>query len=46
MLEIAQHLNRQILEVVAKHVTLPEYGTDLASNPYKEVIDTIRALQK
>ncbi|MCX6179852.1 MAG: hypothetical protein NT163_10920 [Chlorobiales bacterium] len=45
MLEIAQHLNRHILEVVAKHVTLPDYGTDLAINPYKEVIDKIRTLQ-
>jgi hypothetical protein len=46
LLEIAQHLHRNILEIVAKHVTLPEYGTDLAENPYKEVIDKIRALQK
>ena len=46
MLEIAQHLNGHILDIVAKHVTLPEYGTDIADNPYKEVIDNIRALQK
>jgi len=46
MLEIAQHLNRHLLEIVARHVTLPDYETDLAENPYKEVIDKIRALQK
>ena len=46
MLEIAQNLNGHILDIVAKHVTLPEYGTDIADNPYKEVIDNIRALQK
>jgi len=45
MLEIAQHLNRHLLEIVAKHVTLPDYGADLAMNPYKEVIEKIRALQ-
>ncbi|MEI8186815.1 MAG: hypothetical protein WCG19_08965 [Chlorobiaceae bacterium] len=45
MLEIAQHLNRNVLEVVAKHVKLPEYGTDPAMHTYKEVIDKIRALQ-
>lgn len=46
MLEIAQHLNRHILEIVAKQVTLPEYGTDLAENPYKEIINKIRVLQQ
>ena len=45
MLEIAEHLNRHLLEIVAKHVTLPDHETELAANPHKTVIDKIRLLQ-
>jgi hypothetical protein len=45
MLDIAQHLERHILEIVAKHVTLPEDEDDTINHPHKSVIDKIRALQ-
>jgi len=45
MLEIAHHLNRHILEIVAKHVTLPEHGYDNSANPHKTVIEKIRMMQ-
>jgi len=45
MLDIAQHLEKRMLEVVAKHVTLPENDEELLSHPRKPVIDKIRALQ-
>jgi hypothetical protein len=45
MLDIASHLDKRMLEIVAKHVTLPEHEDDLLNLPHKPVIDKIRALQ-
>ncbi len=45
MFEIAEHLERQGLEMVAKHATLPENSSDSASNPHQQIIDKIRAMQ-
>jgi hypothetical protein len=45
MLDISQHLERRILEIVAKHVTLPGNEDDTINHPHKSVIDKIRALQ-
>lgn len=46
LLDIAIHLDRHILEIVAKHATLPEPGTDNSKNPqHQTVIERIRAMQ-
>ena len=45
LLEIAEHLNRRLLEIVAKLVILPEHKTDLINTPHNTVIDKIRAMQ-
>ncbi|NHQ60852.1 hypothetical protein G9409_09710 [Chlorobium sp. BLA1] len=45
MLDIAQHLDKRMLEIVAKHVTLPENEEELLNHPHKPVFDKIRALQ-
>jgi hypothetical protein len=45
MLDIAQHLDKRMLEIVAKHVTLPEHDEDLLNHPHKPIIDKIRTLQ-
>lgn len=45
MLEIAEHLERQNLEMVAKHATLPENGSDSADNPHHQIINKLRAMQ-
>ncbi len=46
MLDIAGHLEDRMLEIVAKHVTLPEHEDDLVRHPHTEVIMKIRTLQK
>jgi len=45
ILDIAEHLEKRMLEVVAKHVTLPEHDDDLLRHPHHEIIEKIRALQ-
>ena len=45
VLDIAEHLDRRILEIVAKLVTLPEPGNDLANTPHRTIIEKIRAIQ-
>jgi len=45
MLDIAIHLDRPILEILAKRITLPTDESDFATTPYKAVIDTIRSMQ-
>jgi hypothetical protein len=45
VLDIAMHLDRRILEIVAKLVTLPEPATDPGNNPHQTVIEKIRAMQ-
>jgi hypothetical protein len=46
MLDIAEHLDQRILEIVARHVTLPEHDDDLMKHPHKTVIEKLRSLQK
>jgi hypothetical protein len=46
MLDIAGHLDERMLEVVAKHVTLPEHEDDLVRHPHTDIIMKIRSLQK
>ncbi|TLU83304.1 MAG: hypothetical protein FDX30_09700 [Chlorobium sp.] len=46
MLDVAGHLDERMLEIVAKHVTLPEHEDDLIKHPHTEIIEKIRALQK
>lgn len=46
MLDIATQLDEKILEIVAKHITLPEHEDDLVKHPHTEVIMKIRAMQK
>ena len=45
ILDISEHLDRRILEIVAKLVTLPHHETDPANNPHRTIIDKIRAMQ-
>jgi hypothetical protein len=45
ILDMAEHLDRRILEIVAKLVTLPDHETDPANNPHRTIIDKIRAMQ-
>lgn len=45
ILDIAEHLEKRMLEVVARHVTLPEHDDDLLKHPHHEIIEKIRALQ-
>jgi hypothetical protein len=45
MLDIAIHLDRPILEIVAKRITLPADDNDFATSPYKSVIDNMRSMQ-
>ncbi len=47
LLDIALHLDRRLLEIVAKLATLPEQEQEdaQANNPHKTVIDKIRAMQ-
>ena len=45
MLDIAEHLNQRMLEVVAKLVTLPEHNDDLVNHPHKGIIEQLRKLQ-
>ena len=45
MLDISIHLEQRMLEIVAKHVTLPEHEDDLVKHPHTEIIEKIRALQ-
>ncbi|MEI6638269.1 MAG: hypothetical protein FDX02_03280 [Chlorobium sp.] len=45
LLDIATHLERPVLEIVAKYVAFPEDESELAVSPHKAVIDKIRSLQ-
>ncbi|MCF8215736.1 MAG: hypothetical protein K9I59_02580 [Chlorobium sp.] len=45
ILDIAEHLEKRMLEVVAKHVTLPEHDDDFLKHPHHDIIEKIRALQ-
>jgi len=45
MLDIAEHLDHRMLEVMAKRVTLPDNEEELLSHPKITVIRKIRALQ-
>jgi hypothetical protein len=45
ILDIAEHLDRRILEIVAKLVTLPKHENDPARSQHRTVIDKIRAMQ-
>jgi len=45
MLDIAVHLDRPILEMVAKRITLPQDDNELAASPHKAIIDKIRSIQ-
>jgi len=45
VLDIAIHLDRHLLEIVAKLVALPEPSTDPDNNPHEAVIEKIRAMQ-
>ncbi|TCD47108.1 hypothetical protein [Chlorobium sp. N1] len=46
MLEIAEHLDDKMLEIVAKHVTLPEHQDDLVKHPHTSLFSRIRQMQK
>ncbi|NTV98389.1 MAG: hypothetical protein HGA70_04435 [Chlorobiaceae bacterium] len=46
MLDIATSLEDRMLELVAKHVTLPEHEDDLVRHPHTDVIIKLRAMQK
>ncbi len=45
VLDIAQHLDRRLLEIVAKLVTFPEEENNEATTPHRTVINKIRAMQ-
>jgi hypothetical protein len=45
MLDIASHLDRPVLEIIAKYVAFPEDESGLAGSPHKAVIDKIRSMQ-
>lgn len=45
MLGIAENLGHRLLEVIAKHVTLPEKGQETLAHPHEAVIEKLRALQ-
>ncbi len=46
MLDIAGHFDQKMLEVIARHVTLPEHDDDLVTHPHREIIEQIREMQK
>jgi len=46
MLDIAEHLNDRMLEIVAKHVTLPEHQDDLLKHPHTTIFTRLRTLQQ
>lgn len=46
MLDIAEHLDDKMLEVVARHVTLPEHQDDLLKHPHTSLFGRIREMQK
>ncbi len=45
MLNIAGHLERPVLEIMAKYVVFPDDESGLAVSPHKAVIDKIRSMQ-
>ena len=45
MLDIASHLERPVLEIVAKYVAFPEENSELAISHHKPIIDKIRSMQ-
>jgi len=46
MLDITEHLEDRMLEIVAKHVTLPEHQDDLVKHPHTDIFNRLRAMQK
>lgn len=46
MLEIAEFFDQKMLDVVARHVTLPEHEDDLVRHPHRELIGRIRIMQE
>ncbi|ASQ91619.1 hypothetical protein CHL67_04180 [Prosthecochloris sp. GSB1] len=46
MLDIAAHAKGKTLEIIARHVTLPEHENDLVDHPHREVIGKLRAMQR
>ncbi|MCG8341279.1 MAG: hypothetical protein MI684_00355, partial [Chlorobiales bacterium] len=45
MLDIAEHLDQRMLEIVARLVTLPEHDDDLVNHPHKDIITRLRGMQ-
>lgn len=45
MLDISEYLEPRMLEIVARHVTLPEHEDDLLKHPHRMVIKKIRSMQ-
>ncbi len=45
ILDIAQHLDLRLLEIVAKLVTFTEEGSEHASSTHKTIIDKIKTMQ-
>ncbi len=45
MLDIAEHLEQRMLEIVAKLVTLPEHDDDLLNHPHKDIITRLKNMQ-
>ncbi|MBM3422974.1 MAG: hypothetical protein FJY09_06970 [Chlorobi bacterium] len=45
MLDISEHLEPRMLEIVARHVTLPEHEDDLIMHPHRMIIKKIRSMQ-
>jgi hypothetical protein len=46
MLDIAAHLDKRMLEYVARQVTLPDLSDALTEHPQSIIIEQLRALQK
>ncbi|MEI7695132.1 MAG: hypothetical protein WCI64_05750 [Chlorobium sp.] len=45
ILDIANYLERPVLEILAKYVALPEDESELATSPYRELFAKIRSMQ-
>ena len=45
MLEIAEHLEKRMLEFLARQVTLPDRPEELNNHPQRDIIEKIRAMQ-
>lgn len=46
ILDIAAHAERKTLEIIARHVTLPEHEDDLVNHPHRGVIEQLRTMQR